>query len=602
MDTQHVLEIVSEESELYLQTPEGQQYGPARLDLVQEWCREGRITPDQMASLNAEEWTPVTEIPALGFDWLAVLPDGTEAGPFHLAVLEEQAREGNMPEGTLFKHKQTGETQQPSLPAATGETDTSRRSLALDGDQSNDNNDPAQEGTCPVHKDEPEREMTTDDSAQKKIKLLTIERRNAGNNSPSKPGVDQAAATSTMQNLRQENTLLQDQTQYLQDQLQTAETERQAAETALLDMQNQVSQNETELDNLRSQLAQLQEHYEQLQQENQHQFEQLDDVRASALTAEQSWKREITVLQARLDDKVRLLDEISELVARHGHQTLHALQPPAQHAAGEQSKAVTTPPAVSTQPVPPPQPASAHQTFATMPAAPPGIPRQRSPMFRYIPFITCLAVVIFGIHAWLSNIAPEHESRAAPIERASQTDVVPPSRAYNPSNLPDTDESLVLQPERSNREPRPQAPAAQITWPVIDLPGSSITREGNTIRIVFHDGLFTAGKALSNESRELLLRLAQQLQPHMHTFSVMIEGHTDATPVRRENTQFVNNFSLGLMRAEAAKDLLSQQGGLPANRIHTASAGQASPPYPNDTSENRARNRTVVITVNPLAE
>ena len=119
------------------------------------------------------------------------------------------------------------------------------------------------------------------------------------------------------------------------------------------------------------------------------------------------------------------------------------------------------------------------------------------------------------------------------------------------------------------------------------------------MRITFDYGLFPSGTRLREEARQDLIQLAEQLHPQLAEFSVIVEGHTDTVPVRPDNERFIDNFSLGMARAEAVKHFLAKHGNMPAARIHTASAGHSSPPYPNDTRENRERNRTVVISIIP---
>ncbi len=67
---------------------------------------------------------------------------------------------------------------------------------------------------------------------------------------------------------------------------------------------------------------------------------------------------------------------------------------------------------------------------------------------------------------------------------------------------------------------------------------------------------------------------------------LVIEGHTD--DVGDEGY----NLDLGLRRAEAAKAALVDRG-VAAERLWPATRGQAQPVAPNDTPENRARNRRV---------
>jgi len=70
-----------------------------------------------------------------------------------------------------------------------------------------------------------------------------------------------------------------------------------------------------------------------------------------------------------------------------------------------------------------------------------------------------------------------------------------------------------------------------------------------------------------------------------------IEGYTDATGTAEINQK------LGLARADAVRDYLYKQHGVPLFRINTISFGAENPAGDNKTKEGRAQNRRVVIKV-----
>ncbi|MBB1493408.1 OmpA family protein [Propioniciclava sp. MC1595] len=69
---------------------------------------------------------------------------------------------------------------------------------------------------------------------------------------------------------------------------------------------------------------------------------------------------------------------------------------------------------------------------------------------------------------------------------------------------------------------------------------------------------------------------------------VKVEGHTDDTGPD------AGNQALSEARARAVADHLTRHG-VPADRITVVGHGEAIPAHPNDSEENRARNRRVVI-------
>jgi type VI secretion system protein ImpK len=108
------------------------------------------------------------------------------------------------------------------------------------------------------------------------------------------------------------------------------------------------------------------------------------------------------------------------------------------------------------------------------------------------------------------------------------------------------------------------------------------------------DALFASGSAKVPAPRVALLRRIGAALRGLDARIVVI-GHTDdqpPTPGRPSNSQ------LSLARATAVVDLLSEEAG-GAERFLAQGRGASEPVAPNDTPENRARNRRVVITVSP---
>lgn len=591
---------IAEDQMLYLRTANGEEYGPADLATVREWCKEGRIGPDQVASVDQQQWISVTDFPELPFDWLLILADGTAAGPFPMAVLEEQ--EGNLPPDSICRNRHTGEerpTSDLSMPEAVSPsyTDTPEDTLFAEHSVSEETSagnisgsDPDQPAEVPTEQDHPRQEKEEPESSSKEedlplsIRLETVSRHAA-------EAREQLTETrAALQGLRQEHTLLQDENQHLKETLAATESERDVAQQNLLEAENRTAQNEAELDNQRAQVTQLQEQYEKIQLENQRQFEQIDDLRASALTNEQAWKREMSILQAELESKDRVLAEIASVLGQE--------LPPA-----PQSRPSTPAQPSSTNvdaPQPPPKaagimesppPASPERPPKPPPVSSPPPPRKKKPNTAIAAALILLLIglLAWGLFAMIFSAMGTHDEQAE-TNNASRQEVAE-TQDETPEN------ALVLQPEQvRGQEQRNQTNTVQ-DWPEIHIPRATVTKDDLSLQLTFDYGLFRTNTSLREEAKEDLAALAEQLRGDIQRFSIIVEGHTDAIPVSPDNERFVDNFSLGMARAEAVKFFLSDDGNLPAGHIHTASAGQSSPPYPNDSSENRARNRTVTISI-----
>ena len=83
-------------------------------------------------------------------------------------------------------------------------------------------------------------------------------------------------------------------------------------------------------------------------------------------------------------------------------------------------------------------------------------------------------------------------------------------------------------------------------------------------------------------------------QPEME---VMIEGHTDSSPIKRDIIQ--DNWDLSALRATAITRILQYKFGVKPNRLIVAARSQYIPLAPNDTAENKSKNRRTKIIIMP---
>lgn len=104
--------------------------------------------------------------------------------------------------------------------------------------------------------------------------------------------------------------------------------------------------------------------------------------------------------------------------------------------------------------------------------------------------------------------------------------------------------------------------------------------------------LFDLGKAdLKPEAIQILSALAPVLRRWPYQFRV--EGHTDNWPI---NTPiFPSNWELSTARASRVIRYLIEEEGFAPERLSAAGYGEYRPLYPNDTAENRQRNRRVDV-------
>lgn len=106
--------------------------------------------------------------------------------------------------------------------------------------------------------------------------------------------------------------------------------------------------------------------------------------------------------------------------------------------------------------------------------------------------------------------------------------------------------------------------------------------------------LFSSGSAdVSASGRETLETLSEMIASFDN--QVIIEGYTDDVPVI--NAQFDTNWELSTARAVSVLRYISEEKGIDPSRLSARGYGEHSPIVPNDSAENRAKNRRVNIVI-----
>lgn len=129
-----------------------------------------------------------------------------------------------------------------------------------------------------------------------------------------------------------------------------------------------------------------------------------------------------------------------------------------------------------------------------------------------------------------------------------------------------------------------------------DIDSGSIALEeqgGQALIRLRGDGLFASGSgAVSRAYLPLLGRIGDALE--QVPGRILVLGHTDNIPIR--SLQFQSNWDLSRARAVSVSEVLAQQLSQ-TGRLIPEGRADTEPLVPNDTRENRARNRRVEIAV-----
>jgi type VI secretion system protein ImpK len=114
-----------------------------------------------------------------------------------------------------------------------------------------------------------------------------------------------------------------------------------------------------------------------------------------------------------------------------------------------------------------------------------------------------------------------------------------------------------------------------------------------SVIILYGDGLFASGAdKIQSRYIPVLSRVADALnQAHG---DILVSGYSDNVPIR--TVRYPSNWELSQARADAVKALLQARLAEPG-RVRAEGRGESDPIAPNDSPENRARNRRVEITL-----
>ncbi|MGA2090641.1 MAG: OmpA family protein [Endomicrobiales bacterium] len=121
-----------------------------------------------------------------------------------------------------------------------------------------------------------------------------------------------------------------------------------------------------------------------------------------------------------------------------------------------------------------------------------------------------------------------------------------------------------------------------------------MNKEGMTLSLEEQPGssLFESGKAdITPHGKDVIEKFVPIFMNLPN--EIVVEGHTDDVPIH--NSQFDSNWELSTARATNIVKFLVHESGFPPKRLSAVGYGEFKPIAPNDTPENRAKNRRVVF-------
>jgi outer membrane protein OmpA-like peptidoglycan-associated protein len=145
--------------------------------------------------------------------------------------------------------------------------------------------------------------------------------------------------------------------------------------------------------------------------------------------------------------------------------------------------------------------------------------------------------------------------------------------------------------ERQNREEQARFDRVQTLFAESE---AAVYRQRNNVLISAQGFNFASGKSdISPDNFGLLNKIVAAVGEFPNA-RIEVSGHTDSLGDPQKNS------ALSQARAANVARFLTEVGGIPASRVSGKGFGSDKPVAPNDTAENRARNRRIeVLIVNP---
>lgn len=112
--------------------------------------------------------------------------------------------------------------------------------------------------------------------------------------------------------------------------------------------------------------------------------------------------------------------------------------------------------------------------------------------------------------------------------------------------------------------------------------------------------MFDSGDAVLKPDGEAVMKKIAAILSEHPQIVIQVVGHTDNVPIRpTAHTRFASNWELSTARALAAVHFLTEESGIDPRRVGAAGYGEFRPVADNATSEGRAKNRRIAITILP---
>ncbi len=127
----------------------------------------------------------------------------------------------------------------------------------------------------------------------------------------------------------------------------------------------------------------------------------------------------------------------------------------------------------------------------------------------------------------------------------------------------------------------------------------ALEKDGEYIYITVLEGiLFDDGQAnvRDTQAEDILIDLGDMFSEYLDSiYLIDVTGYTDNTPI--QTARYTDNMALSQARADTVGRFMSDHTGITINDFKLSGRGEADPVAPNDTKENKQKNRRVEFEV-----
>ncbi len=136
---------------------------------------------------------------------------------------------------------------------------------------------------------------------------------------------------------------------------------------------------------------------------------------------------------------------------------------------------------------------------------------------------------------------------------------------------------------------------------LLDFKASDLTvnvKNGKVYVSLAEQLLFGSGSiSVDSKGVSALQKLAKAIKDQKD-LQIVVEGHTDNVPISKKSQYMQDNWDLSVMRATSITRILTE-AGLAPNQVTASGKGENLPLAPNDTPQNKAKNRRTEIIISP---